>query len=170
MNTIGIQLVYEVELSNKRKRVKVLALVYNGCSLSWIDKSSVDQLNLQGDKQGLTVSGINGAECYDSELVKVTIYTKDYRNEEIQMALHQNLVIGDRFHDIRRTKSQYEQLIKVPFNNFNLKEVTVILGTDCFSVTRPLEYQRGEPSEPWAVRCSFGWTVSGPLPKKLCRQ
>ena len=83
------------------------------------------------------------------------------------MAVHQNLVIGDSFYDTRRMQSQYPQLTKVPSNNFNLKDVKVILGTDCFSLTRPLEYQRGQPGEPWAVRCSLGWTVSGPLPKKI---
>ena len=34
-------------------------------------------------------------------------------------------------------------------------------------MTRPSEYQRGQPGEPWAVRCSLRWTVSGPLPKKI---
>ena len=62
---------------------------------------------------------------------------------------------------------QYPQLTKVPSNNLNLKDVKVILGTDCLSLTRPLGYQRGQPGEPWAVRCSFGWAVNGPLPKKI---
>ena len=62
LNTVGILPVYEVELSNNVKRAKVLALVDSGSSLSWIDKSSADQLNLHGVKRGLTVSGINGTE------------------------------------------------------------------------------------------------------------
>ena len=66
-----------------------------------------------------------------------------------------------------KMQSQYPQLTKVPSNIFNLKVVKVILGTDCFSMTRSLEYQRGQPGEPWAVRCSLGWTVSWPLPKKI---
>ena len=27
--------------------------------------------------------------------------------------------------------------------------------------------ERGPPGEPWAVRCSLEWTVSGLLPKKI---
>ena len=127
LNTFGILPVHQVELSNNGKRVKVLALVDSGSSLSWIDKSSADQLNLQGVKRGLTVSGIIGTECHDSELVKVTIHSKDYGKEEIQMAIHQNLVIGDSFYDVRRMQSQYPQLTKVPSSNFNLKEGKVIL-------------------------------------------
>ena len=167
LNTLGILPVHEVKLSNNGKRVKDLALVDSGSSLSWIGKSSADQLILQGVKRGLTVSGINGTECHASELVKVTIHSKDYGNEDIQMAIHQKLVIGDSFYDIQRMQSQYTQLTKVPSNNFNLKDVKVILETDCFSLTRPLQYQRGQQGEPWAVRGSLGWIVNGPLPKKI---
>ena len=147
--------------------MKLLALVDIGSSLSWIDKTSADQLNLQGIKCGLTVSGINDTECHDCEIVNVTIHSKDYGNEDIPMAIRQKLVIGESFYDIQKMQSQYPQLTKVPSNNFNLKVVKVIFGTDCFSFTRPLEYQRGEPGEPWADRCSLGWAVSGPLPKKI---
>ena len=167
LNTLGILPVYEVNLSKNGKKVKLLALVDSGCSLSWIHKTSADLRTLQGVKRGLTVSGRNGTECHDSELVKVTIHSKDYGNEDIQMAIHQNLVIGDSLYDIQRMQNQYPQLKNVPSNNFNLKDVKVILGADCFSLIRPLEYQRGQPGEPWAVRCFLGWTVSGPLPKKI---
>ena len=164
LNTFGILSVYEVNLSNNWKKLKLLALVDSGSSLSWIDRTSADLLNLQRVKRSLTVSGINGTECHDSELVKVTIHSKDYGNEDILMAIDQNFVIGDSFYDIQRMQNQYPQLNNVPSNNFNLKDVKVILGTDCFSLTRPLEYQRGQPGEPWAVRCSFGvesqWTIT----------
>ena len=78
-------------------------------------------------------------ECHDSELVKVTIYSKDYGNEDLQMAIHQNLVIGDSFYDIQRMKSQYPQLTNILSNNFNLKDDKAFLGTDCFSASRLLD-------------------------------
>ena len=103
----------------------------------------------------------------DNEIVNVTIQSKDYGNEDIQMAIHQQLVIGESFNDFRKMQIQYSQLTKVRSNNFNLKDVKVILGTDRLSLTQPLEYQLGQPGEPWAVRCSLRWTVSGPLPNKI---
>ena len=42
LSTFGILPVYQVELSNNRKTVKVLALVDSGSSLSWIDKWAAD--------------------------------------------------------------------------------------------------------------------------------
>ena len=94
--------------------MKLLPLVDSGSSLPWIDKTSGDQLNLQGVKRSLTVSGINGTECHESEIVNVTIHLKDYGDEDIQMAIHQKLVIGESFYDIRKMQSQYPQLTKVP--------------------------------------------------------
>ena len=171
LNTFGILPVYKVELSNNGNRVKLLALVDSGSSLSWIDIMPADQLNLQGVKRSLTVSGINGTECHDCEIVNVTIHSKDYENEDIQMAIHQKLVTGESFYDIRKMQSQYSQLTKVPSNNFNLKDFKVILGTNCFSLTRPLEFQRGETGEPWAVRCSLGvgsqWTIAKKIVSSL---
>ena len=117
LNTFGVLHVYKVELSNNGNRVKLLALVDSGSSLSWIDKTSADQLNRQGIKRGLTVSGINGTECHDSEIVNVTIHSEDYGNEDIQMAIHQKLVIGESFYNIRKMQSQYPQLAKDPSNN-----------------------------------------------------
>ena len=136
LNTFDI---LPVELSNNGKSLKVFELVVSGSSLSWLDRSSADQLNLQGVKQCLTVSGISDTEFHDSDLVKVAIPLKNW-SEDTQMAIHQNLVIDDSFFDIPRTQTQYLQLIKVSSTKFNLKDVKVIFGTGCFSLTRPSEY------------------------------
>ena len=84
LNTFSILPVYEVNHSNNGKKVKLLVLADREYSLSWVDKTSADQLNLQGVKRGLTVSGTNGTECHDSDLVNVTIHSKDYGNEDIR--------------------------------------------------------------------------------------
>ena len=34
-------------------------------------------------------------------------------------------------------------------------------------MTRPLEYERGKSSEPWAVRSALGWIVSSPMQKRV---
>ena len=132
LNNFGILPVNEVELSNSGYRLKVLALIDSGSSLSWIDKSVSDQLDLHGVNQILTVSGNNGIENHDSELVQVTINIEEYGSQKLQMAIHNNLVIGDSYYDVQRMKRQYPQLAKVPAKIVRLKDVKVILGTDCF--------------------------------------
>ena len=150
----------------------MLALIDSGASLSWIDTSLADQLDLNGVKQNITVSGINGIQNHDSELVQVTINTEECGRQKLQMSILKTMVIGDNSYDVQRMKRQYpigqrQQLASVPAKIIRLKNVNVILRTDCFSITRPLEYQRGKTGEPWAVRSALGWTVSGPLPKRV---
>ena len=95
LKNFGILPVNKVELSNCGYKSKVLALIDSGSSLSWINKSVADQLCLQGLKQNLSVSGINGIENHESELVQVAINTEDHGKQNVQMAIHRNLVIGD---------------------------------------------------------------------------
>ena len=83
------------------------------------------------------------------------------------MAIHKNLDFGDSYYDVQRIKRYYTQIDSVPVKNIRLKDVQVILETDCFSLTRRMEYQRGKSGEPGAVRSSLAWTVSGPLPEKV---
>ena len=47
-----------------------------------------------------------------------------------------------------------------------MADVKVILGQDAYHLIRHLEYKSGGRDEPWAVKTSLGWTVSGALPKK----
>ena len=82
--------------------------------------------------QNLTVSGNNGIESHDSELVQVTINIEEYGSQKLQMAIHNNLVIGDSYYDVQRMKRQYPQLANVPAKFIRLKDVKVILGTDFF--------------------------------------
>ena len=46
-----------------------------------------------------------------------------------------------------------------------MADVKVFLGQDAYHLIRPLEYKSGDRNEPWAVKTSLGWTVSGALPK-----
>ena len=74
LNIFGFPPVNDVELSNHGYPLKVLALIDSGSSLSWIDQTLSDQLDMHGVNQNLTVSGI---ENHESELVHVTIKTED---------------------------------------------------------------------------------------------
>ena len=146
-------------------RFKVLTVINSGSSLSWINYSLAAQLDFYGANQNLTVSSIIGIEKYDSKLVQVTINTEESGSQKLQMAIHKNSVIGDSCNDVQRMKRQYPQLSSVFTKNILFKDVKVILGTVCFSITRPLEYQRRKSGEPRAEPSAFGWTVSGSLPK-----
>ena len=121
MNNFGILPVKEVESSNDGYRLKVLALIDSGSSLSWVDKSLAYHLNLHGANHNNTVSGNNGIENHDSELIQVPLNTQECGIPKLQMAIHKNLVIGDSYYDVQQMKIQYPQLASGPAYNIRLK-------------------------------------------------
>ena len=92
-NNFGILPVNEVEPSNNGYHLKMLALIDSRSSLSWIDKSVSDQLDLYDVNQNLTDSGINGIENHESELVQVTINIEEYGSQKLQEGIHKNLIL-----------------------------------------------------------------------------
>merc|ERR1712117_743499 len=73
-----------------------------------------------------------------------------------------NLKLGNQ-----KLKSRYPHLKKLPDRSYNVSQVQVILGQDCYDVHHPIEFKKSEDrSAPWAVRTRLGWALSGPLPVK----
>ena len=42
-------------------------------------------------------------------------------------------------------------------------EIGIILGQDVYDLQRPVDYRKGQASEPFAVLTKLGWVVSGPM-------
>ena len=64
-------------------------------------------------------------------------------------------------------KDRYPHLKNLPSQSYNLKEVQVILGQDCYDIHHPLEFEKSDDkTAPWAVKSKIEWALSGPLPAK----
>ena len=66
-------------------------------------------------------------------------------------------------------KKRFPYLKDLPNITYNFDDVKMIIGQDMYQLIHPMDYKQGKEDEPWAVRTHFGWTVSGPLPKKLAQ-
>ena len=81
--------------------------------------------------------------------------------------MHEKLKLGDQIVELQELKDHYPHLRNLPDQSYNLKDVQVILGQDCYDIHRPFEIKTSEDkSAPWAVKSKFGWALSGPLPAK----
>ena len=64
-------------------------------------------------------------------------------------------------------KAKYPHLKNLSDKSYNLSQVRVILGQDCYDMHHPKEFKRSNvKSAPWAVKSKLGWALSGPLPAK----
>ena len=74
------------------------------------------------------------------------------------------MYLGNRRYDYSKTKRKYH-LQALSNNQFNLKDVKVVINQSSFHLLFPMDFRKGKKNEPWAVKTKLGWTLSGPLPK-----
>ena len=75
--------------------------------------------------------------------------------------------LGDQIVELQELKDRYPHLRNLPNQTYNLNEVQVILGQDCFDIHHPFEFKKSEDkAATWALKSKIGWALSGPLPAK----
>ena len=84
----------------------------------------------------------------------------------MQFYVHAKLKLGDQIVEIlQELKDRYPHLRNVPTQKYNLHDVQVIFGQDCYDNNYPLELKKSEEkAAPRAMRSKIGWALSGPLP------
>ena len=66
--------VVRIKLVNGNHSLSVLAMCDTGSSISFVDKSIVSTLQLQGRKASLSVAGIHGSEYVKTEIVPIALF------------------------------------------------------------------------------------------------
>ena len=64
-------------------------------------------------------------------------------------------------------KDRYPHLKNLPNQSYNLNEVQVVLGQDCYDIHHPLEFTKSDDkTAPWAVKTKIRWALCCTLPAK----
>ena len=85
----------------------------------------------------------------------------------VQFYVHEKLKLGDQIEELQELKDRYPHLMNLPNQSYNLSDVQVILGQDCYDIHHPFEFKKSEDKAgPWAVKSNIGWALCGPLPAK----
>ena len=123
---------------------------------------------VEGKAFVMSVAGTHGLSELETEIVTARIgpSEEDTAGEELAFCSHPNLNVGDKVYDFTKLKEIYSYLNNLPDIKVSMADVKVILGQDAYHLIRPLEFTPGGRDEPWEVKTSLGWTVSGALPKK----
>ena len=75
--------------------------------------------------------------------------------------------MDDQIGELQELKDRYPHLKNLPNQNYNLNDVQVILGQDCYDIHHPFEFKKSEDkTAAWAVKSKIGWALSTPLPAK----
>ena len=161
--------VVRIKLTNRDLSLNVIAMCDSGYSISFVDKSVVSKLELQGRKASLSVAGIHGSQDVKTEIVPIAVsaHEKSRPLKTVQFYVHEKLKLGDQIVELQELKDRYPHLRNLPNHSYNLNDVQVILGQDCYDIHHPFEFKKSDDkAAPWAVKSKIGWALSGPLPAK----
>ena len=156
-----------ISIGNEKRNVETIALCDTGSTVSYMDKTLVYLLKLKGKESVMSVAGIHGPSDMKTEIVTARIGPSetDTAGEELACCSHPNVNVGDKVYNFTKLKEIYSYLNNLPDIKVSMADIKVILGQDAYHLIKPLEYKSGYRNEPWAVKTSLGWTVSGALPK-----
>ena len=155
----GLPLV-RTKLTNRDSSLNVLAMCDSGSSISFVDKSVVSKLQLQGRKASLSVAGIHGSQDVQTEIVPIAVsaHEKSRPLTTVQFYVHDKLKLGDQIVALQQLKDRYPHQSNLPNQSYNLNEVQVILGEDCYDIHHPFGFKKSvDKAAPWAVKSKIGW-------------
>ena len=120
--------VVRIKLTNKDLSLNVLAMCDSGSSISFVDKSVVYNLQLQGRKTSLSVAGIHGSQDVKTEIVPIAVsaHEKSRSLKTVQFYVHEKLKLDDQIVEVQELKDRYPHLRNLPNQSYNLNDVQVI--------------------------------------------
>ena len=161
--------VVRIKLTNRDLSLNELAMCDSGSSISFEDKSVVSKLQLQGRKAPLSVAGIHGSQDVKNEIVPIAVpaHEKSRPLTTVQFYVHEKLKLGEQIVELQELKDRWPHLRNLPNQSYNLNDVQVIRGQDCYNIHQLSEFKKSEEkAAPWAVKSKIGRALSGPLPAK----
>ena len=141
-----------------------MAICDNGSTLSFVDKSLRDQLDVPENSIPLNIAVANRTKEMVSEKVRIKVTTPSV-SESVMFHVHHSKYPESKLYNYNDLKRKYSDLDVFPNDKMDLKQVKIVLGQDNYPLLFPVAYRKGKRKEPWAVKTKLRWTLSGPLPK-----
>lgn len=157
--------VLPVILRRGERSIRTLALLDGAASLSLLEDSLANFLNLEGTPQELCMKWTNGTHqsINDSRRVFLTISSVD------------NLSKSIRLNDVRTVKTldlpcqsmdkeaveEYKHLKDIPFASYKEGKPQILIGLDNARLISVMRRRVGGSEDPIAEKTELGWVISG---------
>ena len=146
----------ELKLSSNSSSSNSLVLCDSACSHSWVSAQLAEKLNLSSEKLILTVSGINSQQVLTTERVEIVISVINESNSynfHARPFVKIDLNLESDAMNVSEFKKVYPYLTPVPSLSYQLSDVELILGQECFHAIRPLEFHPTIRTKPKLTVC-----------------
>ena len=135
--------VVRIKLVYGNHSLSMLAMCNTESSISFVDRPIVSTLQLQGRKASSSVAGIHVLQEFKTETVPIAVSAHKMSRPltTVQFTDNDKLKFGDQIVE-RLLKDCYSHLKNLRNHSYNLNEVLVILGQDCYDIHHPLDFKK----------------------------
>ena len=153
-------------ISNGRSRLKINAMLDPCSTGTYVTESAAQQLNLQGQRQSLTISGRGGSEIRkQSARVELTVSSLDGRfSSKVQANVVDNITGDTPAIQWSELKEKWPHLKAIPFEDVSRRrQIDVLIGSDHPVFHRiHREIHGSNINDPVARLTNLGWVCFGP--------
>ena len=153
-----------VQVCSGGQTVKTYALLDGGSTVSLIENSLVEKLNVTGINKQFVINTVNGTSEINSKEVPITVTSLDGNNNvkiPNAWAVPKLSISPDSIPKAGDT-SKWQHLQGIDLPEIDVKQISLLIGSDTPEVFWSLEERRGARGEPQATRTLLGWTLQGP--------
>lgn len=158
--------VVPVVLKNGTKSVESFAFLDNGSSVTLLDQSVAEQLELSGLVQPLCLQWTNDETRTENESQSVTltiagqyINAKSFELKNVRTVRH--LGLSDQTIDAYELMERYPHLRDLPIKSYSRAQPMLLIGLAHNHVTMPIRVREGNMNDPIALKTRLGWTICG---------
>lgn len=157
--------VLPITLHAQNKSIKTYAFLDDGSSLTLIDASLAQELNLTGRSEPLCLkwTGNNSRREDDSKNINVEISGTGKASKTYTAVAHTvaSLNLFRQTIDAQKLKAQYSHLQGIPLESYRNIQPKILIASDNANLIFQLKGREGKFQEPIATKTRLGWSVYG---------
>lgn len=155
-----------VKLQNGSNVVHTYAFLDEGSSVTLIDDSLLDDLQLHGPVVPLSLRWTGNTTRVESRSRKVTLSVTGVHEGAKQFPLHnvrsvRNINLLKQSLDINSLKDEFQYLAGLPIASYQNVVPKLLIGMGNWRLGVPLRVKEGKENQPMALKSRLGWTVYG---------
>lgn len=154
-----------VEIFEKNKIIKTFAFIDDGSSISLMDESLANQLELDGVLTPLCLRWTGGMERSEesSKKLKIFISGGNKKRAALEVSTVKSLNLPMQSLDYKILSQRYRHLRKLPIESYSDAVPQILIGLNHFDLGVSSRIREGSPHEPVAVCTKLGWLIYGTI-------
>ncbi|XP_055585450.1 uncharacterized protein LOC129738291 [Uranotaenia lowii] len=155
--------VIPITLHNGSLSVDAFAFIDEGSSITMLEKSLAEKLQLNGHSHPLCLQWTSNVTRIENDSKRVTFeisgINKSKRYKVSNVGTTNSLNLPTQSLPFEELKSRFSHLRGIPVDGYENASPQLLIGVDNLRLVVPLKAREGEVGDPTAVRTRLGWCV-----------